>query len=118
MQIIANNASILRSTTFVVLQYGRQNIESVRKKNGTRDPDEDLNVEESPTITEKDSTSPKIQNGNVSNSVIARSKDLILVPEPEMHNHKNHVHESSLENNHESSMIDDKEVNLQDIMIK
>lgn len=100
---------------FVVLQYGRQNIESVRKRNGTRDPDKDLNTEEeSPTITEKDSTvtSPKMQNGNVSNSVIARSKDLILVPEPEMHNHKNHVEQSNLEDNHES-MIHDKEVNLE-----
>ncbi|TGZ55898.1 Glycerol-3-phosphate acyltransferase 4, partial [Temnothorax longispinosus] len=94
--------------------YGRQNIESVRKRNGTRDPDEDLIEEESPTITEKDSTvtSPKMQNGNVSNSVIARSKDLILVPEPEMHNYKNQIDESSLKNNHESSIIDDKEDTL------
>ncbi|XP_071577074.1 glycerol-3-phosphate acyltransferase 3 isoform X3 [Temnothorax nylanderi] len=97
-----------------LFEYGRQNIESVRKRNGTRDPDEALIEEESPTITEKDSTvtSPKMQNGNVSNSVIARSKDLILVPEPEMHNHKNQVDESSLKNNHESSIIDDKEDTL------
>ena len=99
-----------------MLQYGRQNIENVKKRNGTLDPNEDLNIEEeceSLTITEKDSTitSPKMQNGNVSNSVIARSKDLILVPEPEMHNYKNHVNESSLKNNHKSSIIDDKEVN-------
>jgi len=62
-------------------------------------------------IIEKDSTitSSKMQNGNVS-SVIARSKDLILVPEPEKHNHKNHVDESSLKNDHEPSMINDKEV--------
>ncbi|XP_071634529.1 glycerol-3-phosphate acyltransferase 4 isoform X3 [Temnothorax longispinosus] len=97
-----------------LFEYGRQNIESVRKRNGTRDPDEDLIEEESPTITEKDSTvtSPKMQNGNVSNSVIARSKDLILVPEPEMHNYKNQIDESSLKNNHESSIIDDKEDTL------
>lgn len=100
-----------------MLQYGRQNIESVRKRNGilARDPNKDLSTEEeceSPTVTEKDSTitSPKMQNGSVSNSVIARSKDLILVPEPEMQNHKNHVDESSLGNNHESSVVDDKEV--------
>jgi len=97
-----------------MLQYGRQNIENVRKRNGTRDPNKDFNVEEeceSPTITEKDSmiTSFKMQNGNVS-SVIARSKDLILVPEPEMQNHKNHVEESSLKNDHEPSMINNKEV--------
>ncbi|XP_018316427.1 glycerol-3-phosphate acyltransferase 3 isoform X2 [Mycetomoellerius zeteki] len=100
-----------------LFEYGRQNIENVKKRNGTRDPNEDLNIEEeceSPTITEKDSTitSPKMQNGNVSNSVIARSKDLILVPEPEMHNHKNHVNESSLKNNCNPSIIDDKEDNL------
>lgn len=106
---------------FVVLQYGRQNIESVRKRNGIliRGPHlGDLNTEEeceSPTVTEKDSTitSPKIQNGNVSNSVIAKAKDLILVPEPEMQNHKTHVDESSIGNNHESSVMDHKEVILE-----
>ncbi|XP_018346457.1 PREDICTED: glycerol-3-phosphate acyltransferase 3 isoform X1 [Trachymyrmex septentrionalis] len=100
-----------------LFEYGRQNIENVKKRNGTLDPNEDLNIEEeceSPTITEKDSTitSPKMQNGNVSNSVIARSKDLILVPEPEMHNHKNHINESSLKNDHKPSIIDDKEDSL------
>lgn len=59
-------------------------------------------------------TSLKLQNGNVSNSVIARSKDLILVPEPEMHNHKNHVDESNFKSNHESPMVDDKEVNFEE----
>ncbi|XP_018051128.1 PREDICTED: glycerol-3-phosphate acyltransferase 3 isoform X3 [Atta colombica] len=52
-----------------LFEYGRQNIENVKKRNGTLDPNEDLNIEEeceSPTITEKDSTitSPKMQNGN------------------------------------------------------
>ncbi|KAG5319760.1 GPAT4 acyltransferase, partial [Pseudoatta argentina] len=100
-----------------LFEYGRQNIENVKKRNGTLDPNEDLNLEEeceSSTITEKDSTiiSPKMHNGNVSNSVIARSKDLILVPEPEMHNHKNHVNESSLKNDHKLSIIDHKEDSL------
>ncbi|XP_018376657.1 PREDICTED: glycerol-3-phosphate acyltransferase 3 isoform X2 [Trachymyrmex cornetzi] len=100
-----------------LFEYGRQNIENVKKRNGTLGPNEDLNMEEeceSPTITEKDSTiiSPKMQNGNVSNSVIARSKDLILVPEPEMHNYKNHVNKSSLKNDHKPSIIDDKEDSL------
>lgn len=107
-----------------MLQYGRQNIESVKKRNGTRELDKDNTEEEceSPTSMEKDNitstiTSPKLQNGHVSNSVIARSKDLILVPEPEMHNHKNHVDESSFKSNHESSiLIDDKEVNLEENM--
>lgn len=99
---------------FTVLQYGRQNIENVKKKNGTRDLDEDLGTEEeSPTITEHSSTitSLKAQNGCVGNSVIARSKDLILVPEPDAHNHKNHVDEANLTND-QTSTIDDKEVNL------
>ncbi|KAL0107666.1 hypothetical protein PUN28_014760 [Cardiocondyla obscurior] len=97
-----------------LFEYGRQNIENVKKKNG-RDPDEDLSADEdSRTITGKDSsvTSSKIQNGNVSNSVIARSKDLILVPEPEMQNHKNNVDESAVKNNHDSSIINDKEDSL------
>ncbi|KYN06403.1 Glycerol-3-phosphate acyltransferase 3 [Cyphomyrmex costatus] len=53
-----------------------------------------------------------MQNGNISNSVIARSKDLILVPEPEMHNYKNYVNESNLKNDHKPSIMDDKEDNL------
>ncbi|XP_028045229.1 glycerol-3-phosphate acyltransferase 3 isoform X1 [Monomorium pharaonis] len=100
--------------------YGRQNIENVRKKNGTRneDMDEDLTTEEceSSMITEKDSTTVlhKMQNGNVSNSVIARSKDLILVPEPEMHshNHENNDDELNLKNDKKPSMIVIKEDSL------
>ncbi|XP_025986550.1 glycerol-3-phosphate acyltransferase 3 isoform X2 [Solenopsis invicta] len=96
-----------------LFEYGRQNIENVRKKNGTWDPDENLAAGEeceSPTKTEKDSTavSPKMQNGNVSNSVIARSKDLILVPEPEMQNQN--ADESKLKS--EPSMIVIKEESL------
>ncbi|EZA55285.1 Glycerol-3-phosphate acyltransferase [Ooceraea biroi] len=98
--------------------YGRQNIENVKKRNGSRDPDKDSGVEEeceSPAIMEKNLTvtSPKTQNGCVGNSVIARSKDLILVPEPEAQNHKNHIDESKeLKNSHETSTIDDKEDGL------
>lgn len=100
---------------FVVLQYGRQNIENVRKRNGTWDSGKDFNVEEeceSPTILPKNSTvtSSKTQNGSLGNSVIARSKDLILVPEPEAQNHKNHINESNLKNNCEVSAINSKEV--------
>ncbi|XP_028045231.1 glycerol-3-phosphate acyltransferase 3-like isoform X1 [Monomorium pharaonis] len=103
-----------------LFEYGRQNIENVRKKNGTRneDMDEDLTTEEceSSMITEKDSTTVlhKMQNGNVSNSVIARSKDLILVPEPEMHshNHENNDDELNLKNDKKPSMIVIKEDSL------
>ncbi|RLU19996.1 hypothetical protein DMN91_006602 [Ooceraea biroi] len=101
-----------------LFEYGRQNIENVKKRNGSRDPDKDSGVEEeceSPAIMEKNLTvtSPKTQNGCVGNSVIARSKDLILVPEPEAQNHKNHIDESKeLKNSHETSTIDDKEDGL------
>ncbi|XP_070151189.1 glycerol-3-phosphate acyltransferase 4 isoform X2 [Polyergus mexicanus] len=96
-----------------LFEYGRQNIENVKKRNGNRDADENLSTEEgfeSPTIMEKNSTitSTKAENGCAGNSVIARSKDFILVPEPEMHNHKNHVQESNLKNDQqETSTIDE-----------
>ncbi|KMQ98257.1 glycerol-3-phosphate acyltransferase 3-like isoform 3 protein [Lasius niger] len=98
---------------FIVSQYGRQNIENVKKRNGTRDADENLSIEEgceSPTIMGKNSTvtSTKAQNGCAGNTVIARSKNFILVPEPEMHNHKNDVEESNLTNEQqETSTIDE-----------
>lgn len=101
-----------------MLQYGRQNIESVKKRNGTRDADENLSTEEgceSQTIMEKNSTvtSTKTQNGCAGNSVIARSKDFILVPEPETHNHESHIEESNLKNDQQETSIDKvKEVNL------
>ncbi|XP_011153593.2 glycerol-3-phosphate acyltransferase 3 isoform X1 [Harpegnathos saltator] len=100
-----------------LFEYGRQNIENVKKRNGTWDSDEDFNVEEeceSPTIPLKNSTvtASKMQNGSLGNTVIARSKDLILVPEPEAQNHKNHINESKLENNCEVSTINNKEDSL------
>lgn len=103
-----------------MLQYGRQNIENVKKRNGTRDPD--VSVEEergSPMIPESNSTvsSSKMQNGSVGNTVIARSKDLILVPQPEMQNHKNHIEETKLKNDHETSTIAGKEVNKKKICL-
>lgn len=106
---------------FIVLQYGRQNIESVKKRNGTRDVDENLSIEEgceSSTIMGKNSTitSTKAQNGCAGNSVIARSKDFILVPEPEMHNHKNHVEESNLKNDQqEPSTINEVKYELKNL---
>ncbi|XP_050458353.1 glycerol-3-phosphate acyltransferase 3 isoform X2 [Cataglyphis hispanica] len=96
-----------------LFEYGRQNIENVKKRNGNRDADENLSTEEefeSPTIMEKNSTetSTKAENGCAGNSVIARSKDFILVPEPEMHNHKNHVQKSNLKNDQqETTTIDE-----------
>lgn len=56
----------------------------------------------------------QIQNGIMSNNqVIARSTDLILLPEPEMQNNKNHVGEHTTEKIEEISKDVDssKEVN-------
>ncbi|XP_033223259.1 glycerol-3-phosphate acyltransferase 3 [Belonocnema kinseyi] len=78
-----------------LFEFGRQNIEKVKKRNGT------WHFEESESEDEGGGTPPqkhsscegkqkgeKTQNGVVGNSVIARSKDLIFVPEPEAHNQK------------------------------
>lgn len=86
-----------------MFQYGRQNIESVKKRNGTWHQDDDANdtVQKRPieeqSVPNSTETEHKIQNGVLGNNVIARSKDLILVPEPEMQNHKNHLEESKTE---------------------
>lgn len=86
-----------------LFEYGRQNIESVKKRNGTWHQDDDANdtVQKRPieeqSVPNSTETEHKIQNGVLGNNVIARSKDLILVPEPEMQNHKNHLEESKTE---------------------
>lgn len=87
-----------------LFEYGRQNIEKVKKRNGRSQDDDSTEAEyESPVVTGKQSIQDwsgpdaKMQNGVLGNSVIARSKHLILVPEPEMQNHKNHVEESKTE---------------------
>ncbi|XP_014489374.1 PREDICTED: glycerol-3-phosphate acyltransferase 3 isoform X2 [Dinoponera quadriceps] len=97
-----------------LFEYGRQNIENVRKRNGTWDKNYKEEECESMAIPPKNSTvtSSKMQNGSLGNTVIARSKDLILVPEPEAQNHKNHMDESKLENNHEVSALNNKEDSL------
>lgn len=92
-----------------LFESGRQNIESAKKRNGTRNEDENLSTEEeceSQTIMGKNSTitSKKAQNGCAGNLVIARSKDFILVPEPEMHNH---IEESNLKNDQQETSIDE-----------
>ncbi|XP_033324620.1 glycerol-3-phosphate acyltransferase 4 isoform X1 [Megalopta genalis] len=84
-----------------LFEYGRQNIENVKKRNGTwnQDDQEDADEEHEPLVEKQNAynsmgTSHKGQNGVLGNNVIARSKDLILVPEPEMQNHRNHLEES------------------------
>ncbi|XP_043600640.1 glycerol-3-phosphate acyltransferase 3 isoform X5 [Bombus pyrosoma] len=85
-----------------LFEYGRQNIENVKRKNGTwKQNDEDTDEEYESRHVEKQNVqnwkTESMQNG-VSSSVIARSTDLILVPEPEMQNHKNHLEETKTEN--------------------
>ena len=94
-----NNNSVCIESLF---QYGRQNIENVKKKNGTwKQSNEDVDEEYESRHVEKQNVqnwkTENLQNG-VSSNVIARSTDLILVPEPEMQNHKNHLEETKTEN--------------------
>lgn len=95
-----------------MFQYGRQNIESVKKKNGTWSPrEEEVDEEQESRHVEKQNvqnwkTETKMQNGVLlSNTVIARSKDLIMVPEPEMQNQKNHLEETKAESSQESAPV-------------
>nr|XP_012153260.1 PREDICTED: glycerol-3-phosphate acyltransferase 3 isoform X3 [Megachile rotundata] len=98
-------------------RYGRQNIENVKKRNGTWNQDDDeVDEEFESRHVEKQNvqnlkTENKMQNGVLSNNVIARSKDLILVPEPEMQNHRNHLEEIKAENSL-TSAIPGKSENL------
>ncbi|XP_076759004.1 glycerol-3-phosphate acyltransferase 4 isoform X4 [Xylocopa sonorina] len=88
-----------------LFEYGRQNIENVKKRNGTwAEDEENVDEEYESRHIEKQNvqnwkTESKMQNGV---SVIARTKDLILVPEPEMQNHKNHLEETKGESSPQS----------------
>lgn len=92
-----------------LFQYGRQNIENVKKKNGTwTENDQDADEENESRHVEKQNvqnwkTENDMQNGMLSSNVIARSTDLILVPEPEMQNHKNHLEETKTESSQTST---------------
>ncbi|XP_043790319.1 glycerol-3-phosphate acyltransferase 4 isoform X2 [Apis laboriosa] len=92
-----------------LFEYGRQNIENVKKKNGTwTENDQDADEENESRHVEKQNvqnwkTENDMQNGMLSSNVIARSTDLILVPEPEMQNHKNHLEETKTESSQTST---------------
>ncbi|XP_034179269.1 glycerol-3-phosphate acyltransferase 4 isoform X1 [Osmia lignaria lignaria] len=95
-----------------LFEYGRQNIENVKKRNGTWNQDEEEADEELESRhVEKQNvqnlkTENKMQNGVLSNrTVIARSKDLIFVPEPEMQNQRNHLEETKAENSQTSTTV-------------
>ncbi|XP_058804838.1 glycerol-3-phosphate acyltransferase 3 isoform X2 [Phymastichus coffea] len=74
-----------------LFEYGRQNIEHVKKSNGNwtvegeESEDEGGGRLDRELDKERASAEQKPQNGAIGNTVIAKSKDLILVPEPEMH---------------------------------
>lgn len=94
----------------------------MKKRNGTWNQDEEEADEELESRhVEKQNvqnlkTENKMQNGVLSNStVIARSKDLILVPEPEMQNHRNHLEETKAENSQASTTVGKSEVDHQSL---
>lgn len=104
-----------------MLQFGRQNIEIERKRNGTWHIEEDDSEDEGggTPSSQKNHNScnskqkgEKTQNGVVGNSVIARNKDLILVPEPEVQNHKDQLENEERNKTDEQLSIpnDNKEV--------
>ncbi|XP_076630255.1 glycerol-3-phosphate acyltransferase 4 isoform X2 [Colletes latitarsis] len=95
-----------------LFEYGRQNIEYVKKRNGTwnRVADEEQEpLNEKQNVHNSIETECKLQNGVPSNNVIARSKDLILVPEPEIQNHRNNLEESMIEKSETSTTISKNE---------
>ncbi|KAF7396011.1 hypothetical protein HZH68_010061 [Vespula germanica] len=85
-----------------LFEYGRQNIEKERNKNNILEEEEEhesitRNTQQKLNKHSMDKEF-QIQNGIMSNNqVIARSTDLILLPEPEMQNNKNHVGEHTTE---------------------
>ncbi|XP_043247971.1 glycerol-3-phosphate acyltransferase 3 isoform X1 [Colletes gigas] len=95
-----------------LFEYGRQNIEYVKKRNGTwnRVADEEQEpLNEKQNVHNSIETECKLQNGVPSNNVIARSKDLILVPGPEMQNPRNNLEESTIEKSQTSTTISKNE---------
>uniref|UniRef100_A0A0C9QCN7 AGPAT6_1 protein n=1 Tax=Fopius arisanus TaxID=64838 RepID=A0A0C9QCN7_9HYME len=89
-----------------LFEYGRQNIEKVRNEknnyeHGTGES-EDEGGGSSPS-TEKPPTSnnskENCKNGSIGNTVIARSKELILVPEPETHKDNNTTEKQEIKSN-------------------
>lgn len=91
----------------MLIQYGRQNIEHVKKRNGnwTVEGEESEDEGGGTTSHTDNSCEKKQQNGAIGNFVIAKSTDLILVPEPEMH------HEEETETKVGSLLTATKEVN-------
>ncbi|KAI4480136.1 hypothetical protein M0804_010497 [Polistes exclamans] len=81
-----------------LFEFGRQNIEKERNKNNTSEEEDEYESISRNMKKKLDKHSVdkecQMQNGIVSNNqVIARSTDLILLPEPEMQNNKNHTDE-------------------------
>ncbi|XP_051175459.1 glycerol-3-phosphate acyltransferase 3 isoform X2 [Leptopilina boulardi] len=97
-----------------LFEFGRQNIEIEKKRNGTWHIEEDDSEDEgggTPTSQNNHNScnskqkGEKTKNGVVGSFVIARSKDLILVPEPEVQNHKEQLE------NEERNKTDEQHLN-------
>ncbi|XP_043461180.1 glycerol-3-phosphate acyltransferase 3 [Leptopilina heterotoma] len=100
-----------------LFEFGRQNIEIERKRNGTWHIEEDDSEDEgggTPTSQNNHNScdskqkSEKTKNGVVGSSVIARNKDLILVPEPEIQSQKEQIE------NQERNKTDEQHLNPDD----
>ncbi|KAG8033857.1 hypothetical protein G9C98_008338 [Cotesia typhae] len=102
-----------------LFEYGRLNIEKVRLQGKTQD---DKNKQDKGGGGEFNSSTDsfnssfetddgKFKNGSLGNTVIARSRDLILVPEPE-HKNKNNEDKSSKKNPQTDDDVNDKEKNI------
>lgn len=105
------------------MQFGRQNIEIEKKRNGTWHIEEDDSEDEgggTPTSQKNHNSlnskqkSEKTKNGVVGNSVIARNKDLILVPEPEIQSQKEQIENQERNKTNEQHLNpdDNKEVGI------
>ncbi|XP_015191182.1 PREDICTED: glycerol-3-phosphate acyltransferase 3 [Polistes dominula] len=91
-----------------LFEFGRQNIEKERNKNNTSEEEDEYESISRNMKKKLDKHSVdkecQLQNGIVSNNqVIARSTDLILLPEPDMQNNKNHTDEYTNEKTEELS---------------
>lgn len=94
------------------------NIEKVRQQGYNFSKNEDADeVNESPTIdnnkfTNDSNNKNENQNGNLGNSVIAKSENLIVVPQPESQNRKCDHNDLSNQDNVSSDAKNENEVNI------
>lgn len=92
-----------------MLQYGRLNIELVRQQGKKRERDESeddggggggglISMFDHHNISDSSDSSKCNKNGNLGSNVIARTKDLILVPQPDIQQQKNDCSDLNIQN--------------------